>query len=106
MPRRAARICVSPISSECDTQRAHAAAAVRTFGRCYQADGWGQKPFTARDVRQGVDAARLFLVILGLIFAVAGLAVGWTFDRLSGLTLLLIGAFLLILPFITHHTDD
>ncbi len=45
-------------------------------------------------------------MILGLIFAAAGLAVGWAVDRLSGLTLLLIGAFLLILPFMTYRTDD
>lgn len=53
-----------------------------------------------------VETARLFLAVLGIAFAVAGIAVAWTFDKISGLGVLLIGAFLLILPLITYHPDD
>jgi hypothetical protein len=53
-----------------------------------------------------MDTARLFLSILGIIFAIAGILVAWTFDRIAGLAVLLVGAFLLILPLSTYHTDD
>lgn len=53
-----------------------------------------------------VDTARVFLAILGLVFAVAGILVAWTFDRIAGLAVLLLGAFLLILPLITYRPDD
>ena len=53
-----------------------------------------------------METARVFLAVLGLIFAVAGIAVAWTFDRIAGLAVLLLGAFLLILPLITYHPDD
>lgn len=53
-----------------------------------------------------METARLFLSILGIIFAIAGILVAWTFDRLAGLAVLLVGAFLLILPLITYHPDD
>ncbi len=50
--------------------------------------------------------ARTFLVVLGLVFAIAGLAVAWTFDRLIGIGVLLIGAFLLALPFTRSREDE
>lgn len=53
-----------------------------------------------------MESARVFLTVLGVVFAVAGLVVGWTFDSLSGIALLLIGAFLLILPLISYRPDD
>jgi len=53
-----------------------------------------------------VETARLFLAVLGLIFAVAGILVAWTFDKIAGLAVLIVGAFLLILPLITYHPDD
>lgn len=48
----------------------------------------------------------MFLAILGLIFAVAGLLVAWTFDRIAGLAVLLLGAFLMVLPLITYRPDE
>jgi len=53
-----------------------------------------------------VETARLFLSLLGIIFAIAGILVAWTFDRLAGLAVLVVGAFLLILPLITYRPDD
>ena len=53
-----------------------------------------------------METTRLFLSIVGIIFAIAGILVAGTFDRLAGLAVLLIGAFLLILPLITYHPDD
>ena len=51
-------------------------------------------------------SARAFLAILGLGFAIAGLAVAWTFDRLIGIGVLLIGAFLLVMPFTRSREDE
>ena len=56
-------------------------------------------------LRWPVASARAFLAILGLLFTVAGLAVAWRFDPLIGIGVLLIGAFLLIIPF-TRSRDD
>lgn len=53
-----------------------------------------------------METARIFLGVLGLIFALAGILVAWTFDTITGLTVLLVGAFLLILPLITYRADD
>lgn len=53
-----------------------------------------------------METARVFLAVLGIIFAIAGIIVAWTFDRIAGLAVLLLGAFLLILPLITYRPDD
>ena len=53
-----------------------------------------------------MDAARAFLAVLGLAFAVGGVVVASVFDRLTGLACLVTGAFLLILPLMTYHPDD
>jgi len=53
-----------------------------------------------------VEYARVFLAVLGVVFAVAGLIVGWTYDSLAGLAILLVGAFLLILPLMSYRSDD
>lgn len=51
-------------------------------------------------------SARAFLIILGMAFAVAGLIVSWAFDSILGIAVLLVGAFLLILPFMTVRTEE
>ncbi len=48
---------------------------------------------------------RAFLVVLGLAFLIAAVAVA-TFDRLLALGALVVGAFLLVLPFRAIHDDD
>lgn len=48
----------------------------------------------------------MLLSVLGVIFAVAGVIVSWTFDPLAGIAVLLIGAFLLILPLMSYRPDD
>lgn len=53
-----------------------------------------------------METARLFLGLLGAVFAVAGLIVSWTYDPLAGIAVLLIGAFLLILPLMSYRSDD
>ena len=57
-------------------------------------------------MRAPVETARIFLSILGLAFAIAGILVAWTYARIAGLAVLLLGAFLLILPLITYRPDD
>lgn len=51
-------------------------------------------------------SARGFLVVLGLVFAGVGLYLAWAFDRLIGTGTLLVGAFLLILPFMMERSED
>lgn len=53
-----------------------------------------------------METARILLAILGVVFAVAGLLVAWTYDSIAGLAVLLLGASLLILPVITYRPDD
>jgi len=53
-----------------------------------------------------VEPARVFLAVLGLAFAVAGVAIAWTFDKFTGLAVLVIGAFLLFLPFMRSLGDE
>jgi uncharacterized protein YjeT (DUF2065 family) len=52
-----------------------------------------------------VEFAETALAILGILFAVAGVVVAWVADRFAGLALLLMGAFLLALPFMAYHPD-
>jgi len=51
-------------------------------------------------------SGQVFLAIVGAIFAVGGVVLALTFDRLVGLGFLIVGAFLLILPFSTFHSDE
>jgi len=53
-----------------------------------------------------VEPARSFLLVLGTVFAVAGLYVAWSFERLVGMGVLLVGAFLLVLPFLAPTSDE
>ncbi len=68
--------------------------------------GAARNAFIGEGHRRAVETARIFLAILGLVFAVAGILVAWTFDRIAGLAVLLLGAFLLILPLITYRPDE
>lgn len=53
-----------------------------------------------------METTRLVLAVLGIIFALAGILVAGVVDRFLGLAVLLVGAFLLILPLITYRPDD
>jgi hypothetical protein len=53
-----------------------------------------------------VSSARSFLVVLGAAMAVAGVAVAKMVDTLIGLGILIVGAFLLILPFTALGPED
>ena len=53
-----------------------------------------------------MEPAPAFLAALGLAFAVAGVVVAWTFDKFTGLAVLVIGAFLLFLPFMRSLGDE
>ena len=53
-----------------------------------------------------MEPARVFLAVLGLAFAVAGVAIAWTFDKFTGLAVLVIGAFLLFPPFMRSLGDE
>ncbi|HEX9341498.1 MAG TPA: hypothetical protein VF992_10100 [Thermoplasmata archaeon] len=50
-------------------------------------------------------STRTLLGVLGLAFAVVGIVVAWIVDRLAGMAFLIVGAFLLILPF-TRPRDE
>jgi len=52
-----------------------------------------------------VSRPRAFLIVLGISFFVAGLAVAATVDRLTGLGFFVVGAFLSLLPFFAIHED-
>ena len=47
---------------------------------------------------------RAFLVLLGIAFLVAAVVIA-SFDRLLGLGAFIVGAFLLVLPFLAIHED-
>ncbi|HLE46147.1 MAG TPA: hypothetical protein VI915_04080 [Thermoplasmata archaeon] len=49
---------------------------------------------------------RAFLALLGILFLAAALGVGLVFDRLIGLGVFIVGAFLLILPFLGIHEEE
>lgn len=51
-------------------------------------------------------SARVFLAVLGGTFAAAGLIIARTVDALLGLGILIVGAFLLILPFTASRPDE
>jgi len=62
--------------------------------------------YRAPPFRPPVEPARVFLAVLGLAFAVAGVVVAWTVDKFAGLAVLVIGAFLLFLPFMRSSGDE
>lgn len=51
-------------------------------------------------------SARTLLSLPGLGFALAGVGVAWAVDRLIGMLMLVVGAFLLILPFTRPHGGE
>ena len=51
-------------------------------------------------------SARSFLLVLGAVFAVTGLVVARTVDDLLGLGILVVGAFLVILPFTAYRPEE
>ena len=53
-----------------------------------------------------MERARAVLAVLGFAIAVAGIGVAWTIDKFAGLAVLVIGAFLLFLPFMRSSGDE
>ncbi len=49
---------------------------------------------------------RAFLAILGVVFLVLALGVAVAFERLIGLGFFIVGAFLIILPFLGIHEEE
>ncbi len=49
---------------------------------------------------------RAFLVLLGIVFLAGALAVATYFDRYVGLGFFIVGAFLLVLPFLAVHDEE
>ncbi len=80
--------------------------APRTFGAGCHTPVHGETPYSRGGMPGLVDSARVFLAIVGAIFAVGGVVLALTFDRLVGLGFLIVGAFLLILPFSTFRSDE
>ncbi len=81
------------------------ADAIRTFAGGYH---WGAR--RVNRIERGhlpgpVASTRTLLGVLGLAFAVVGIVVAWIVDRLAGMAFLIVGAFLLILPF-TRPRDE
>lgn len=79
--------------------------AIRTFAGGYHR-GCLETPIALRRGGGGVASARTLLTLLGLGFALAGIGVAWTLDRLIGMLMLVVGAFLLILPFTRPHGEE
>jgi len=82
------------------------ADAIRKFAARYQVGVGLETPLTSALVSAAVEPARAFLAVLGLAFAVAGVVVAWTVDKFTGLAVLVIGAFLLFLPFMRSLGDE
>jgi hypothetical protein len=61
--------------------------------------------YVRHSIRVEVSGPRAFLVLLGFIFFVAGLVVATVVDRLTGIGFFVVGAFLVILPFVAVHED-
>jgi len=64
------------------------------------------RPSGRRGSLDAGPSARTLIVILGPGFAVAGIAVAWTVSQLVGMGILIVGAFLLTLPFTLSHDDE
>ncbi len=62
--------------------------------------------FSARSRTRRVASTRTLLGVLGLAFAVIGIGVGWVVEPLAGMAFLIVGAFLLILPFTRPHDEE
>ena len=61
--------------------------------------------YVRHSIRVEMSGPRAFLVLLGFIFFVAGLVVATVVDRLTGIGFFVVGAFLVILPFVAVHED-
>jgi hypothetical protein len=53
-----------------------------------------------------VASARALLVLVGLVLAIAGVYVVTAFDPIMGLSFLVVGAFLMFLPFTALRGDE
>ena len=82
------------------------ADAIRTFAGGYHRGVGPRKPFIAAATGGRVTSARILVGILGFGFAVAGIAVAWTANQLLGMAVVIVGAFLLILPFTRSHDEE
>jgi hypothetical protein len=81
------------------------ADAIRTFPGGYH--GWPglERPLGGRGPPGVMATARTLLGLLGVAISVAGLIVAWRLEQFAGMALIVVGAFLLILPF-TASTDE
>lgn len=79
---------------------------LRRFPGGYQGSGRSRKPYTLGPGPGSVASARTLLAVLGLGFALGGVGIAWAVDRLVGMFMLVVGAFLLILPFTRPHGDE
>ena len=61
--------------------------------------------YVRHSIQVEVSGPRAFLVLLGFIFFVAGLVVATVVDRLTGIGFFVVGAFLVILPFVAVTED-
>lgn len=81
------------------------ACAIRTFPARYHVRAPREIPLSGREVPTGVESARIALIVLGVAFALAGLFIASAVDPLIGMGALIVGAFLLVLPF-TRDRDE
>lgn len=51
-------------------------------------------------------SARTIFALVGLVVAILGIGVALMFDRYFGMAILIVGAFLLILPFARSQDDE
>jgi len=83
------------------------ADAIRTFPAGYHGSGGPRNRFSAQRTVCVVASARILLGVLGFVIALVGIAVAWSgADRFIALAILIVGGFLLMLPFTRPHEDE
>jgi hypothetical protein len=81
--------------------------AIRTFPAGYHRRRRSRNPFTATRAAWIVVATKFLLGGVGFAIAIVGLAVAWSgADRFIALAIVVVGGFLLMLPFTRRHEDE
>lgn len=81
--------------------------AIRTFPAGYHRRRRPRNAFTARRAAWIVVSTRILLGAIGFGIAIVGIAVAWSgADRFIALAIVIVGGFLLMLPFTVRHEDE
>ncbi len=81
--------------------------AIRTFAARYHRGIRLEIPLTSGQLPPLVASARTTIfAVIGFVIALAGVAVALQVDRFAGMALLIVGAFLFLLPFARSQDDE